>query len=87
MAVADRYLGLTSFLQGKFTEGQAHLEEALRTYDPERDRKTIFRFDIDTGFGAMLFLSRVTLMLGEIDKARKLIEGTIAHAVEFGACP
>ena len=87
VAVADRYLGLTSFLKGDFSEAQAHLEDALRIYDPERDRETRNRFGIDTGFGATLFLSRTTLMLGELERARKLIEETIARAVELAHVP
>ena len=42
-------LGLTCLCQGDFVEARAHLEEALRIYDPERDRDAKFRFGTDTG--------------------------------------
>ena len=41
LAVAS---GLTCLCQGDFIEAQAYLEQALRTYDPERDRDAKFRF-------------------------------------------
>ena len=86
-AVAYRFLGLTSSCQGDFIKAKAHLGEALRLYDPERDRETKFRFDIDTAFAATLYLAPVTLALGDIEGARKLIEESVARAVESGHIP
>ena len=37
-AVASRILGTTCFWQGHFVEARAHLENSLKTYNPERDR-------------------------------------------------
>jgi hypothetical protein len=45
--VGLRMLGLTCLLQGDFIEARAHLKEALRAYDPERDRHAKFRFGQD----------------------------------------
>jgi predicted ATPase len=42
LAVARRVLGTTCFAQGDFTEALANFEEALRIYDPERDRDAKF---------------------------------------------
>ena len=55
-AVARRNLGFTCLLQGDFAEAQANLIEALRIYDPERDHEAKFRFGIDTGAGATIYL-------------------------------
>ena len=68
-AVAGRFLGLISSTRGELLKSKAQLEEALRVYDPERDRDTRFRYGIDTAFGATLYLSPVTLMLGDIEGA------------------
>jgi tetratricopeptide (TPR) repeat protein len=81
-AVAGRFLGLISSMRGELLKSKAQLEEALRVYDPERDRDTRFRYGIDTAFGATLYLSPVTLMLGDIEGARNLIDESVASAVE-----
>ncbi len=80
-AAAGRFLGLISCMRGEFLESKAQLEAALRVYDPERDRDTRFRYGIDTAFGATLYLSPVTLVLGDIEGARKLIDAAVASAV------
>jgi predicted ATPase len=85
--VAHRFLGLTSWMRGDFTTAKAHLEEALRLYDPERDREAKFRFGLDTHFAATVYLASVTLALGDIERARKLIEESVARAVESGRVP
>jgi class 3 adenylate cyclase/tetratricopeptide (TPR) repeat protein len=86
-AVGERILGLTCSLHGDFTAAKAHFEEALRIYDPERDRETRFRFGMDTRFGATVGLGSVTLMLGDIERARKLIDESVARAVESNHVP
>jgi tetratricopeptide (TPR) repeat protein len=87
LAVGERLLGLTSYLQGDFRAAKAHFEGALRIYDPERDRETRFRFGLDTGFGAIVGLAPVAVMLGDIEGARQLIEQSIARAVESDHVP
>ena len=52
-AVAHRYLGHIYLLQGYFTEAKAHLQEALRIFDPERDRDVKIHFGMDTDVAAM----------------------------------
>jgi predicted ATPase len=84
VAVGHRFLGLTSWVEGNFTAAKAHLEEALRLCDPERDRDTKFRYAVDTHFGAALYLAPVSLMLGDIRGARKLIDEGVARAAESG---
>jgi tetratricopeptide (TPR) repeat protein len=87
VAVADRLLGLTALCQGDFSRAKEHLDEALRIYDPERDHETKFRFGLDTGFGAVLYLASTTLMLGGIEQARKLVEESVAQAVKSDHVP
>ncbi len=87
VAVACRYLGLTCLCQGDFVEAQTNLVEALRVYDPERDREAKFRFGIDTGAGARAYLANVSWLLGDLGKARELIEEAGARAVQSGHVP
>jgi class 3 adenylate cyclase/predicted ATPase len=84
VAVGHRFLGLTSWSEGNFTAAKAHLEEALRLHDPERDRDTKFRYAVDTHLGATLYLAPVSLMVGDIEGARRLIDEGVARAVESG---
>jgi predicted ATPase len=86
-AVACRYLGLTCLCQGDFIEAQANLVEALRIYDPERDREAKFRFGIDTGAGARAYLANISWLLGELGQARELVEEALARAVQSGHIP
>ena len=86
-AVACRILGYTCLYQGNFAEAQAHLEEARRIYDPERDRDAKFRFGQDTGVGATVYLGTTKWMLGEIGRARELIEEAVVRAGESDHVP
>jgi predicted ATPase len=80
--VARRMLGLTCLYQGDLIDARAHLEEAARIYDPERDRDAKFRFGVDTGASATLFLAHTRWQLGEIGRAQELIEEAVVRAVE-----
>jgi predicted ATPase len=52
LAAANRIVGMSFLSQGALEDAQAHLSEALRLYDPERDRDAKFRFGADTGAAA-----------------------------------
>ena len=84
---ARRLLGSTCLWQGDFIEAHANLVEALSIYDPERDREARFRFDQDTGAAARACLANTKWQLGEVGRARALIEEAIAHATETGHVP
>jgi tetratricopeptide (TPR) repeat protein len=80
--VGLRMLGLTCIFQGDFLAAQAHLEEALRIYDPERDRDARFRFGQDAGAGASTYLALTNWLLGEVHDTRARMEEGIARGVE-----
>jgi hypothetical protein len=80
--VARRMLGLTCLYQGDLIDARAHLEGAARIYDLERDRDAKFRFGVDTGASAKLFLAHTRWQLGEVGRAQELIEEAVVRAVE-----
>ena len=85
--VARRMLGLTCLHQGDLIDALAHLEEAARIYDPERDRDAKFRFGVETGASATLFLAHTRWQLGEIGRAQELIEEAVVRGVESAHGP
>jgi predicted ATPase len=86
VGVASRNLGMTCLFQGDLTDARAHLEEALRIYDPERDREAKFRFGTDPG-AARGFLAHANWALGEVARARELIDEAVARAIESDHAP
>jgi tetratricopeptide (TPR) repeat protein len=80
--VGLRILGLTCLFQGDVIEAQAHLAEALRTHDPERDRDAKFRFGQDTGASASTYLAFTDWLLGDVGDTRARMEQGIARAIE-----
>ena len=86
-AAARRCLGVACLWQGDLAVARAHFEQALGTLDPERDREAKFRFGMDVGVSATVFLALTNWLLGEAGPARKLIEEAIARAVESAHSP
>jgi tetratricopeptide (TPR) repeat protein len=86
-AVGRRILGVTCAWQGDFAEAQANLEEALRIYDPKRDREAKFRFGLDPGASATAHLAHASWQLGEDGRPRELIEESVARAVDSAHAP
>ena len=80
-------LGLTLLYQGDFEPARAHLEQALRLYDPERDREAKFRLGQDTRAAATSYLALAAWCLGDVGRARKLMDEAVAHAVESAHAP
>src|SRR5271157_2648050 len=72
--VAHRIYGVTQWFAGDFIEGRSHLEKALAIFNPERDRDLAFRFGQDVGVSAMVYLAIALWPLGEVERARELID-------------
>ena len=73
-SVAHRTFGVTEWFAGSFIDARGHLEQALAIFDPERDRDLAFRFGQDVGVSATAYLSIVLWPLGELDRARELVD-------------
>jgi predicted ATPase len=80
-AAARRTLGLACLYRGDLAEARAHLDQALKIFDPERDREAKFRFGSDTGASAAVYLAVTNWLLGEVGSVRKQTEEAIARAV------
>ena len=59
-------------------------ERALGDYIHERDGDTLFRFGNDTQVSATNFLALTEWHLGELERARQLIDGSTRRATELG---
>jgi tetratricopeptide (TPR) repeat protein len=84
LCVAHRCCGVTKWFEGDFVGARSHLEEALAIYDPQRDRDLGYRFGSDVGVAAMVYLALALWPLGEVARARTLIEEGLRLAVERG---
>ncbi len=85
--VARRGLALACYQAGDFLEAQIHCERALETCDAERDRETQERFHDATGPIMMSVLAVTMWQLGEVDRARELIEQANQRGRELGHGP
>ena len=74
VGVARRGLALSSYFTGDFLDAQTHCERALEVCAPERDKETRERFSDDTGTLATSCLAVTSWQLGEVDRARGLID-------------
>ena len=72
--VARRGLALACYQAGDFLEARTHCERALEACDPERDRETQERFHDATGPIVMSVLAVTMWQLGEVERARELID-------------
>jgi class 3 adenylate cyclase/predicted ATPase len=86
-AVARRNLGMARLFEGDFVDAEKNLAEVLRAYDPERDRDARFRFGVDTGAGAAVYLALASWALGDVERARALSEEALTRANETGHAP
>jgi class 3 adenylate cyclase/tetratricopeptide (TPR) repeat protein len=86
-AVARRNVGAAHLFQGDLVGAEANLAEALRTYDPERDRDAKFRFGVDSGAGAAIYLALANWAMGDVEQARALSEEALARADAIDHAP
>ena len=85
--VARRGLALISNLHGDFVEARTHCERALAISDPEHEEEARERYGEYTGTVATACLAVTTWHLGEIERARELIEIANRRATELGHPP
>ena len=85
--VAHRGLAFMSFLAGDFLDARRHCEQALATCSPERNQEARERSGEDTEPVAMAMLALTSWLLGEVDRARELIEQANRLAAEIGHVP
>jgi tetratricopeptide (TPR) repeat protein len=81
---ARRALGLACLMQGDLKAARSVLERALSDYLPERDAETQFMFGRDTEVAAAAYLAVAKWHLGEVERARHLIERSSRRADELG---
>jgi predicted ATPase len=86
-AVAHRCLGIARLYQGDLVGAAANLAEALRIYDPERDRDAKFRLGADCRASAAGHLALARWAMGDIGRARALAEEALARADETAHAP
>jgi predicted ATPase len=85
--VAHRAAGMTHWFAGEYREAREHLERALALFQPGRDDDLAFRFGIDAGVGAILYLAVTLWPLGDIGRAISLVgeaEARITGIVHIG---
>ncbi len=71
--VAHRVGGVTCWFAGEYREARDRLERALALFEPGRDDDQAFRFGMDAGVGAMLYLAIASWPLGDVDRAISLV--------------
>jgi class 3 adenylate cyclase/predicted ATPase len=85
--VARRGLALACYQAGDFLEARTHCERALEACDAECDRETQERFHDATGPVVMSVLAVTMWQVGEVDRARELIEQANRLGSELGHGP
>jgi predicted ATPase len=87
VGVARRGLALACYYATDFSEARMHCERALEACDAESERETQERFQDATGPLVMSVLAVTMWQLGEVDRARELIEQANRRASELGHAP
>jgi len=85
--VARRGLALACYQAGDFLEAQIHCERALEVCNVEHDRESQERFHDATGPIVTSVLAVTMWQLGEVDRARELIEQANRRGSELGHGP
>ena len=85
--VARRGLALIGYFSGDFLDAQTHCQRALEACTPGHEEKARERFGEYTSALVMSCLAITTWQLGEVDRARELIEMAYRHAAELGHVP
>ena len=86
-SIVRRGLALISYFLGNFLEARTDCERALDACDPQRDQEARERFTDDTGTLALSVLAGTSWQLGEVERARELIDAATRRATELGHFP
>ena len=78
---------ISCYYSGNFAEARTHGERALDACDPACDQETLERYGYDTGTGAMNCLAWTCWQLGEVERARELIDRATRRGAELGHAP
>jgi tetratricopeptide (TPR) repeat protein len=85
--VARRGLALISYFLGDFIAARTHGERALDACDLTRDQETLARFGDDIGTVTMSCLAVTCWQLGEVERARELIDRATRRSAELNHAP
>jgi predicted ATPase len=77
---AHRVAGMTHWFAGEYREAREHLERALALFQPGRDDDLAFRFGLDAGVGAMMYLATTLWPLGDVERAISLVNAAEARS-------
>jgi tetratricopeptide (TPR) repeat protein len=80
-------LTISCYHSGNFVEARTHGEKALDACDPARDQETPKRYGYDTGTVVMCSLAWTCWQLGEVERARGLIDRATRRGAELGHAP
>jgi tetratricopeptide (TPR) repeat protein len=87
VGVARRDLALISHFQGDFVEARTHCEQALAACDPQHEEEARERYGEYTGTLVTACLALTSWQLGELERARELIETASRRATELRHFP
>jgi hypothetical protein len=85
--VARRGLALACYQAADFLEARTHCERALEACNPENERETQERFQDATAPLVMSVLAVTMWQLGDVDRARELIDQANLRGSELGHGP
>jgi predicted ATPase len=85
--VARRLLGIASIYRGDFAEARAQLELALKSCGGERDNELGEKFGSHAGVASRAYLAYASWHLGDLQRARRLIDEAIGLGRELGHLP
>jgi tetratricopeptide (TPR) repeat protein len=85
--VARRGLAMACYQAADFLEARIHCERALEDCDPERDREAQERFHDATGPVVLSILAVTMWQLGEVRRARELIDQANRRGSDLGHGP
>jgi class 3 adenylate cyclase/predicted ATPase len=82
--IAHEVYGIACCFSGEFKEARERLERALTIYEPARDGSLAFRFAMDPGVAAQVFLAFTLWPLGLIERSERHADQALERARESG---